>query len=517
LDTSGKAAGAEVAAIGAADEQLKELKESLSARDAALAARDAALAARDAKIEDLERLLAALTQQIAALAQQVEKLNEQLNRNSRNSNKPPSSDPPGAGGQGPSTKGKDESGGKRKRGGQPGHRGHRRELLPESQVDEVVDLFPPECESCWARLPEVLDPDAKRHQHTELPPIEPHTTEFRRHTVKCPGCGFKTCAAADLAAIPVSPFGPRLMSVIALLTGVYHLSRRQAVRLLADVLGVDISLGAVSTVEARVSEAVARPVEQAWEQVKDAPVKHTDGTGWLQASAAVALWTIATAAATVFKIIPNGRAQSLKPLFGVLKGILVSDRATALMFWTMARRQICWAHLLRKFVAFSERDGPCGRIGAELLEYTGILFEYWQDFRAGKLSRGTLQAWMAPLRSQVENLLEKGVAQEIEGLSGSCQDILEHRAALWTFLDHDDVEPTNNHAERELRAFVLWRKRCFGTQSDRGNLFAERLMTVAHTARKQQRNVLAFLTACCVAHADHEALPSLFGAEAMAA
>lgn len=75
------------------------------------------------------------------------------------------------------------------------------------------------------------------------------------------------------------------------------------------------------------------------------------------------------------------------------------------------------------------------------------------------------------------------------------------------------MEPTNNHAEREVRGFVLWRKRCFGTQSDRGNVFAERLMTVTHTARKQERNVLAFLTACCVAHADHEAPPSLFMAE----
>ena len=77
--------------------------------------------------------------------------------------------------------------------------------------------------------------------------------------------------------------------------------------------------------------------------------------------------------------------------------------------------------------------------------------------------------------------------------------MLEHRAALWTFVEQDGVEPTNNHAERELRAFVLWRKRSFGTQSERGNLFAERLMTVAHTARKQKRNVLEFLTACCTA------------------
>lgn len=72
------------------------------------------------------------------------------------------------------------------------------------------------------------------------------------------------------------------------------------------------------------------------------------------------------------------------------------------------------------------------------------------------------------------------------------------------------MEPTNNHGEREIRAFVLWRKRSFGTQSERGNVFAENLMTVAHTARKQNKNVLRFLTACCNAQHDKTEAPSLF-------
>ena len=83
-------------------------------------------------------------------------------------------------------------------------------------------------------------------------------------------------------------------------------------------------------------------------------------------------------------------------------------------------------------------------------------------------------------------------------------------SALWTFVTHADVEPTNNHAEREIRAFVLWRKRSFGAQSDRGNLFAERVMTVAHTARKQSKSVLSFLIACCRAQLDGDRRPSLF-------
>src|SRR5690606_17964935 len=120
---------------------------------------------------------------------------------------------------------------------------------------------------------------------------------IRRHEVLC-DCGHKTRAAYDPTKIPTSPFGPRLVALVALLTGVYHISRRQTGRLLEDVLGVRLSLGAISAIEARVSDALAEPVAEAWEHVEDAAVKHTDGTSWLQAGAMMCLWTVATATAT---------------------------------------------------------------------------------------------------------------------------------------------------------------------------------------------------------------------------
>jgi transposase len=470
---------------------------------------EAELEAERLRSARLELQIGALLEQVTALTQKVAELTERLGQTSRNSHLPPSSDPPGNGGKPASSKPRSKS--ERKRGGQRGHRGTRRTLVPEAQVNEVVDLYPAECESCWKALPETPDANAKRYQLTEIPPILPHTTEVRRHAVAC-SCGHKTRAAYDENLIPASPFGPRLMGMVALLTGVYHVSRRKAATLLSDLVGVPISLGAISAVEARVSDAVKPAVDEAWTRVEGAAVKHTDGTSWLKAGTLLALWTIATAAATVFKIVTDGSRATLQPLYGALRGILVSDRATALGFWAMERRQICWAHLLRKAVSFSERDGPSATLGRDLLNYIGIMFEYWHDYKAGKLDRATFRAWMAPVRAQVEELLARAVASNIDRLSGSCANILAHKLALWTFVDRDGVEPTNNHAERELRAFVLWRKRSFGTQSDRGNLFAERLMTVAHTARKQEQDVLAFLTGCCEAHAAGTRAPSLFAA-----
>jgi transposase len=146
-----------------------------------------------------------------------------------------------------------------------------------------------------------------------------------------------------------------------------------------------------------------------------------------------------------------------------------------------------------------------------------LVFEYWHDYKRGKLNQATFIAWMRPVQQQLEATLARAVVADIAGVSGSCADILKHKAALWNFVEQTGVEPTNNHAEREIRAFVLWRKRSFGTQSNRGNKFAENLMTVAHTARKQQRNVLAFLTECCEAARDEARPPSLFGASSAAA
>jgi transposase len=469
------------------------------------------IAELEATLEAKDAQIVALLAQVGALTRQVAELTQKLAQNSRNSHLPPSSDPPGSGGKA-GHGGKPKS--QRRRGGQRGHRGTRRTLVPPEQVNEIVDLYPAECENCWKALPEIPDTNAKRYQVTEVPPILPHTTEVRRHAVACPCCGHKTRAAYDEDVIPASPFGPRLMSIIALLTGAYHVSRRKTATLLSDLVGVPISLGAISAVEARVADAVKPAVDEAWTRVEGASVKHTDGTSWLKAGTLLALWTIATAAATVFKIVTDGSRATLEPLYGALHGILVSDRAKALGFWAMDRRQICWAHLLRKAVSFSERDGPSATFGRDLLNYIGIMFEYWHDYKAGKLDRATFRAWMAPVRAQVEALLVRAAASNIDRLSGSCADILAHKAALWTFVDHDGVEPTNNHAERELRAFVLWRKRSFGTQSDRGNLFAERLMTVVHTARKQGQDVLGFLTGCCEASAAGTRAPSLFVAAA---
>jgi transposase len=468
---------------------------------------EAALVERDARLTELTAKLTALTEQVA-------KLTELLGRNSRNSHLPPSSDGPGSGASGGPVGRHLKSG--RKRGGQKGHRGSYRELLPPELVDAVVDLFPDTCLGCARPLPRDADLAACRYQQLELRDHRPHVTEWRRHEVGCPRCGASTRAAFDGALISTSAFGPCLTAVVAMLTGAYHLSRRKTQQLLLELFGISVSLGTISAMEQRASEALKSAYDEALLEVQYAEIKHTDATSWARAGMLMSLWTVASTAATVYRILIDGCRDTIKPLFGPKIGILVSDRATVFSFWSMTQRQICHAHLLRKFVAFSERAGTAGAIGRELLECTALVFEYWHGFKDRLLTRQELQFWLRPVQRDIERLLERGALANIERMSGSCVDILAHREALWTFVTHDGVEPTNNHAELALRDFVLWRKRSYGTQSERGERFAERMMTAVRTARKQGKAVLDFVTGSVTAYIEGAPAPRLLGANGVA-
>jgi len=463
----------------------------------------------EAEIANLRAAVAERDAKIAALTKQVEALTELLNRNSSNSHQPPSSDAPGSSPRGDRAARNKRKAERRKRGGQKGHRGSHRALLPADQVDTFVQLFPEACLGCARPLPEVPDAGACRHQQLDLRDHRPHLTEWLRHEVQCPHCGTCTRAGYDRDRIPASAFGPCLTATVALLTGAYHLSRRKTQRLLSELFGITASLGAISAMEQRASEALASAHDEALREVQYAEVKHSDATTWTRAGELKSLWTIATTAATVYRIFADGSRKTIEPMFGALIGLLVSDRATVFGFWAMALRQVCHAHLLRKYVGFSERDGPAGAIGRELLQLSSVMFEYWHGFKDGALTREELQFWMRPVQRDMERALQRGAVANIDRMSGSCADILAHRDALWTFITHDGVEPTNNHAELELRDFVLWRKRSFGSQSERGERFAERVMTAVRTARKQGKDVLEFLVRSVTAHVEHTPAPRL--------
>jgi len=444
-----------------------------------------------------------LIARVQRLETELSNLRERVNRNSRNSSKPPSSDgpdvPPKPGNQSQS---------KRKRGAQPGHRGTTRKLVPIEQVKESHDVKPEICRQCGHTL-EGQDPEPYRHQVTEIPPVVAEVIEYRLHSLSCPACGVDTCAEAP-AGVPQGAFGPRLQAMVSLLTGRYRLSKRDAAEVMDDFFQADISTGSICTLERRSSGAISEPVEEAREYVKEQAVVHMDETGWREANQKAWLWVAATSLVTVFLIRCSRGGKVAREMLGeTFRGILNSDRWSAYNWLPVSLRQLCWSHLLRDLQAFVERGGESQLIGEAILAQSNRMFTWWHRVRDGTMTRATFQERMKPVQRKVGDLLRQGTACSHSKTAGTCRDILKREEALWTFVHIEDVEPTNNLAERQVRHGVLWRKMCFGTQSEAGSRFAERIMTVVATLKQQQRNVLDYLTEACDAANWDKPAPSL--------
>lgn len=455
-------------------------------------------------IANLQARNAQLEAQVKELTQLVAELKEERNKNSRNSNKPPSSDALGE--RRKIRKARKPSG--RKAGGQMGHKGSCRKLLPADQIDKIVNIYPGRCECCGCVPPHSCFTNFSRHQLVELAKNGGrHVTEYRLYKGKCT-CGEMVLPPRD--QIPRSAFGTRLKSLVASIVGNYHLSRRQVVLFLAETLGIKISLGSVSNIEAQITTSLEAPSEEALAHATIADVKHIDETSWVHQYKPCSTWVIATAAVSVFRIVANGgRAGLVNILQSKANGVLVSDRASVFLFWSMKKRQVCWSHLHRKFVCFAQRAGPIGKLGEDLIVCAELVFEYWRQYRSAVLSREQFHKYMEALSKATEYTLKKAISAAIKGVSGSCANILKHWDAMWTFVHNHGVEPSNNHAERELRRLVMWRKKCFGTRSERGQRFVERTLTVTHTLRKQGRRVLDFLHKSLEAMLCGKAAPSL--------
>jgi transposase len=471
-------------------------------RDRRIAELERQLAERDARIAKLE-------QQLAAALARIAELEEKLHKSSRNSSKPPSSDNPAQAAERRKKAAAITKPAGRKPGGQPGHQKFSRLVVPAPEVDQHFDCVPDRCEHCAARL-QGRDPKPRLHQVFELPKVKPKVNQYAIHSLSCDDCHAVTSGKLP-DGVPRGAFGPSVVAVVTFLMGVCRLGKRTVQTVLGDLFGLEISLGAIIGCQDIACAALEAPVEQAKASARRAAIKHCDETSWREGPtrAKVWLWTVVTRTVTVFSIQKERSTQAARRLLGKGAGVLVTDRYSAYGFWDLAMRQICWAHLIRDFVAIADRGGLSAIIGDSLLDEARRLFAWWHRVRDGTLQRATFRVYVRSLQKRVLKLLQEGRASAQPKTARTCAEMLKVWPALWLFVERDGVEPTNNTAEHAVRHGVLWRKLSGGTHSELGSRFVERILTVVATLRKQNRNVLAFLKQACQAHISGSDSPSL--------
>jgi len=454
---------------------------------------------RDIRIGQLER-------RVAELEALVRDLLSRLKTNSSNSSIPPSANPPNA--APPVVKKRS----RRRRGGQKGHPPHLKTLVPADRVKEVIPFLPKQCDRCQAPLSEKAsagDPEPSRHQVAELPPLVAEIREYQGHARTCSCCGHVTRASIP-QEIRKHGCGPRLTATLVYLTGVQHLSRRSVEEISEDVFGAPVALGTLSGLEKEVSEVLEPAHKEALKSVRYAEIKNVDETGWKQAGKKCWLWLAATETVAVFIVHAKRNIDGLSELLAnTCYGILCTDRWPVYKCWPTLRRQICWAHLKRDFQKLVDRGGPGSETGLAGLGIVRRVFRAWYRYRGGGLSREELEKRLSPVARELRKLLDAGSHCADEKAATFCINLIAIEPAIWQFVVTDGVEPTNNHAERILRRGVLWRKRSFGSNSEGGCRFVERILTVAQTLRLQKRNILQFMIDAVHNYRIHSGIASL--------
>jgi transposase len=469
----------------------------------------------EAQNAELRSVIGELRTENARLCAEIDDLQRRLRRDSRNSSVSPAQDPPKSRAERrreARAKLKEMSKSKRKPGGQPGHEGsHRQMALPE-QLNRRTDHFPESC-SCGHSFDgsEERVGDPLIHQQWELPPIRPLIFQYDLHRLRCPGCG-----GARLAELPAgaswSAFAPRLEAHIAMLAGVFRLSRRHVRQVVEEVFGCPISLGAVDAAIMRTSAILADPWQALRDYVQKAELVHADETSWRLAGAQQWLWLASCSLVACFRIDPHRSQAAAKELLGEdFGGFVVSDRYAGYHFLDILQQQLCWCHVIRQLVELSQRARTPGKLGKKLLKLSREVIKTHHRYLNDGHDLDWLREQLAPLRQGMKELLEQGASGRDTRTANFCQGLLDEYDALWTFCDVKDIEIPldNNAAERALRHAVIMRRVQLGTQSEQGSRWIERILSVRETLRLQDRPVLDYLIQAATAARSGQPLPSV--------
>jgi transposase len=406
------------------------------------------------------QLLAVIQQQTARIAA----LEARLSQNSRNSDRPPSSDPLY---QKPTAR----AGTQGRPGAKPGHPGHHQVLLAPT---EVIEVKPESCPCGQTEFPATTP--YYTHQVIELPEIQMVVKHMVLHATPCPRCG--RLLKASLPEAARSGYGPRLTALIGELSGPQRNSRSTVQEFCTSVLGVPISRGGIQRTVDRVSEAIEPLYEAITEKARSAKVNYIDETAWYQHGVLAWLWVMVNPTVAFFKVQASRNKAAFEALIERWAGILISDGYGVYQRWVHGR-QTCLAHLIRRARGLAERHDPeIAWFGHRALAELQRLV-HWAT---APPTSGDVQTWYA----RMVHLIDQYRHQHDE--AGTFARTLEREmGALWTFVVEEGVEPTNNRAERALRFAVLWRKMMQGTYNEKGDRWVEQILSVRETCRLQGR------------------------------
>jgi transposase len=457
-----------------------------------------------------EQLVDLIVQQqlvIEQLQQEITRLKASLQLDSQTSSKPPSTDllkKP----EKPKEAADKTGAAKRKPGGQPGHVGKTRKGF--GRVDRYEILKPQECPQCGSVEFAEAPVSVQRQQVAQLVARPIEVVEYQRHTCSCVRCGQLTVAAWSQEIVPGQDLSVRLQALLVWLGNYGHLSYEKQQELLGELGQIEIGVGTLQATNARMAGAVKPSVDQLREWVKQQPLVHVDESPWPVLGLKEWLWVTTGQEFCLFHPgDTRSRAELIQQLGQNFEGVLNSDDYSAYNGYAVKAQQKCLAHLRRHFkkvVKLSHGNNPAlGQAFIDLIDEAFAQHQQWRETQ----DPTTYQTWAAGFKLRVALSIQQWITTagyEALKLLRSLRDKAEQ---WWYFLDHPEVPPDNNLAERSLRLAVTKRKVSGGSRSMQRFQETADLLSVVQTCRQQGRSVMEFFQSALITQNESGHFPSL--------
>jgi len=451
-----------------------------------------------------------LVEIIKGLEAEIARLKEIVSLDSKTSSKPPSQDIIKKSEKKESREETSSDKEKRKPGGQPGHEGKTRRGF--ERIDRIEKLEQKVCPQCGGIHIKTGNEKVESQQVAQFvaKPIE--IVEYQRYQYECVDCGKTGMAAWSEEMIPGQDLGLRLQALIGWLGNYAHMPYAKIRELLWEIGEIEIGEGTLVATNERVAQAIAKPVEALSDWIKtEQPNVHVDETPWAVKGVKEWLWVVANKTFCLFHAADTRSRAELECLLGSqYEGVLSSDDFSVYNGYSVTSQQKCLAHMRRHFLRLLKCQGKDNApIGEVFIDMIDAAFDNYRLFQSSQDLVGYLD-WAGGFKSRLAQLFKEWIPKAGATALNLLSKLRDKSEQWWYFLDHPEVPPDNNLAERSLRLAVTKRKISGGSRSFERFGDTASLLTVVQTCRTQELSVIDFFASALRAYVGHSiAYPSL--------
>lgn len=433
-----------------------------------------------------------LNKRILELEQEVEKIKVSRDLDSQTSSKPPSGDLIKKSEKKQQNNNEETQRKKRSPGGQPGHRGKTRKGF--GRVDRWEILRPELCDCCRMSVFSLEPIKVETQQVAQLVERPIEIVEYHRYTCVCQQCGNPQTVNWSEEIVPGQDLGIRLQGFLGWINNYGHLSYEKQQELLWELGQIEIGVGTLVANNERMDGAVDRSVEDLKDWLKHTqPHIHADETPWGVKGVKEWLWIFANTNFALFHAADTRSRRELETILGLsYSGVLSSDDYCVYNGYQVKAQQKCLAHLRRHFKKLIKLPGLNNlKIGKTFVE---LIDESFKNYALFQQNQDLLKffSWASEFKLLVESSLNQWIGQAGAEAGKLISALRDKADQWWYFLDHPEIPPDNNLAERMLRLAVTKRKVSGGSRSMQRFQDTANLLTVVQTCRRQGRSVIEF-------------------------